>query len=84
MTPAQFHDALREYCHVTSASTTSGGRTRQHNRAVGGVEDSAHLIWMAEDVVYDHDDPPAWRERMAQRLGLTLIHEGDHDHVQGG
>jgi hypothetical protein len=72
------------YCAATGASVTSYGRTLAHNQKVGGVPDSAHLLWLAADVVYDKDGDVEWRTRVAKRLGLTLIHEGDHDHLQGG
>ena len=47
MTPLDFADALRAYCQATSGSLTSWGRTPAHNKAVGGVTESA------ADVVYD-------------------------------
>jgi len=89
MTPGQFADALMAYCAATGGSITSWGRTVKHNAKVGGVVDSAHLLWIAADVVYDANGAPPpgvlpIRESLAHRLGLTLIHEGDHDHVQGG
>ena len=83
MTPAEFADVLRAYCAATGGSITSWGRTPKRNKAVGGVDDSAHLLWTGADVVYDAGmaaDP--LRDRLALRLGLKLIHEGDHDHVQ--
>jgi hypothetical protein len=83
VTPTEFYDALIAYCTATGGSQTSGGRTRKHNFAVGGVVDSAHLLWVAADVVYDQDDPHAWRDRMASRVGLRIIRdEPDHDHLQ--
>jgi hypothetical protein len=85
MTPDAFAAALMAYCMATSASVTSWGRTRSHNVAVGSTTpDSAHLIWTGADVVYDYPAEPAGsvRESLAHRLGLMLIHEGDHDHVQ--
>lgn len=86
MTPSEFHDRLRAYCGRFAASVTSSGRTVTHNRIVGGVERSAHLFWLAADVVYDHtlEAVATLEERaeIARRLGLKLIHENDHDHVQ--
>lgn len=84
MSPLDFHSLLMAYCMATGGSVTSYGRTLAHNAAVGGVSDSAHLIWTAADVVYDSGmaaDPN--RDALARRLGLMLVHEGDHDHVQG-
>lgn len=82
MSPDQFLDALRAYCSITGASVTSFGRTWEHNREVGGVPRSAHIVWLAADVVYDADRPPADGPEWAGRLGLRLIREGDHDHLQ--
>ncbi len=88
MTPLEFADSLRAYCAATGGSVTSWGRTVAHNAKVGGVPESAHLLWTAADVVYDANGVPPpgvtpHREALAARLGLQLIHEGDHDHVQG-
>lgn len=83
MTPGEFAYALLAYCAATSASVTSWGRTTAHNAAVGGVADSAHRIWTGADVVYDAGmAPDPVRDLLAARLGLMLVHEGDHDHVQ--
>lgn len=82
MTPAEFLDALRAYCAATSGSVTSYGRTPKHNHAVGGVAASAHLLWLAADVVYDPGTDRATRGPLAERVGLVLIIEDDHDHLQ--
>lgn len=86
MTPAEFADKIRAYCNATGGSITSWGRTPARNDRVGGVADSAHLLWLAADVVYDVGPvgPSPVREAIARRLGLVLIHEDDHDHAQGG
>ena len=83
MTVPEFVDAVIRYCSMTRASVTSWGRTEGHNRAVGGVPYSAHRFWLGLDVVYD--EPPGPRDvptEIAARLGLRLIDEGDHDHLQ--
>ena len=85
MTPHDFLDALRTYCALTGASVTSYGRTPGHNAdpKIGGVKNSAHLYWLAADVVYDPPVPiPSVRTERARRLGLWLLAEGDHDHLQ--
>ena len=81
-TPADFYDRVLTYCAVLNASTTSGRRTRTHNTNVGGVAHSAHLAGLAFDVVYDQPVPGAEREGWAHRLGLKVVVEGDHDHLQ--
>lgn len=82
MTVTEFADALRSYCGALRGSVTSWGRTLKHNKAVGGVPDSAHTLWKGADVVYD--DPVALdvKSPIAARLGLMIIVEGDHDHIQ--
>jgi hypothetical protein len=82
MTPTEFHDRLMRYCALTGASVTSYGRTVRHNLVVEGVASSAHLFWLAADVVYDDATAPALAERWAERLGLKLIREEDHHHLQ--
>lgn len=84
MSPADFWNALVLYCLCTDGSVTSYLRTPKHNELVGGVPDSAHQIGLAADVVYDDltELPESKRLRMAERLGLELIIEGNHDHLQ--
>lgn len=84
MTIGEFAEAVTTYCLIHRASTTSRMRTEMHNRAVGGVPLSGHRFGRAEDVVYDDAatrlDPA--RIEVAKRLGLKLLVEGDHDHLQ--
>lgn len=79
---AAFAEAVRTYATLMGASATSWGRTTQHNKAVGGVMYSAHRFWMGTDLVYDEPKPLEERQTTAMRLGLKLIIENDHDHVQ--
>lgn len=82
MTPLEFADALRAYCARTLGSVTSWGRTPAHNTAVGGVAGSLHQLWLAGDVVYDKPLLLEVRQQAASRLGLRLVPESDHDHLQ--
>ena len=82
MTRAEFNDAADSYCALFGASTTSAGRTPTHNAAVGGVAQSAHLFGRARDVVYDEPQSAAGRVAVGARLGLRVIIEVDHDHLQ--
>jgi hypothetical protein len=82
MTPVEFFDALRTYCGATNASITSYGRTPNHNRKVGGVPTSKHQTWLAADVVYDTPILLPTRTALAGHLGLRLLDESDHDHLQ--
>ena len=82
MTGSDFAWRVVSYCEITGASVTSWKRTTAHNAVVGGVAFSAHLLGLAVDVVYDEPGQLIWRTRWAERLGLRLIAEGDHDHLQ--
>ncbi len=84
MTPAAFADAVRAYCARMRGSVTSWIRTPEHNALVGGALESAHLYQLGADVVYEPAPRPdeAKGKAAAARLGLTLIREGDHDHLQ--
>lgn len=78
-----FQMAVTKYCEAAGASETSGYRTPLHNRRVGGIEESPHLLGLGRDVVYDGSEiTHGMRERLAAELGLELVHESDHDHVQ--
>ena len=83
MNIGEFAAAIAVYGLLMDASATSWGRTREHNAAVGGVGTSAHRFWLGVDVVYDHGLPQLEGARAyAERLGLKLIREVDHDHLQ--
>lgn len=82
MTASEFHDQVRSYCYRLNGSVTSYGRTPKHNKAVGGVIQSAHQFWLAADIVYDAPVPALTAVDCAVRLGLLMIRESDHDHLQ--
>ena len=82
MTVTEFANAITAYASVTGASATSWFRTNPHNMAVGGVAGSAHRFGLAVDVIYDRALELSWRQELARRLGLRLIAEDDHDHLQ--
>jgi hypothetical protein len=85
MTVGEFAEAVRAYCLIHGGSVTSWGRTTEHNAKVGGVPGSAHRFFLGLDVVYDAPAPhDHTRDSDAARLGLLVIHEGDHDHLQPG
>jgi len=82
MGPHEFLDRLIIFCALTGGSVTSYGRTPEHNRKEGGVLHSAHLVWLGADVVYDAPPPPEARKDWGNRLGVRVIVEDDHDHLQ--
>ncbi len=66
-------------------SQTSGRRTLEHNKKVGGSPASFHLSGRGRDYVWDKDtrlNRIATFTRRVKGLGLKLIPEGDHDHLQ--
>lgn len=70
------------YCRRLSGSVSSYGRTVSHNQRVGGVPQSAHQFWLGADIVYDEPVAAPLAEDTARRLGLRMIREPDHDHLQ--
>lgn len=81
LTVEEFAAAAFDYGQAFSASVTSWGRTVERNRAVGGVARSAHLAWLAVDVVYDGASPGPEADSWLRVRGLKRVPEGDHDHL---
>lgn len=82
MTANEFFDAVRSYCARLSGSISSYGRTPKHNAKVGGVSQSAHQFWLGADVLYDAPVDAELARDTGRRLGLKVIRESDHDHLQ--
>jgi hypothetical protein len=82
MTVEEFAWALVRFCIQLRASVTSHYRTAAHNAAVGGVAGSAHRAGLGADVVYDAPVDETLRRETAAQLGLGLLVESDHDHLQ--
>lgn len=82
MTLTEFAWAVYVYCTLTGGSVTSWIRTRKRNDQVDGVPHSSHLVGLGVDVVYDDVPPDPDRFDWAERLGLKVIAEFDHDHLQ--
>lgn len=76
--------AVRIYslCRKFNGSVTSWVRTAKRNSLVGGHPQSEHLVGLGADIVWD--DPPALAEVqvVAVDLGLKVVRENDHDHIQ--
>jgi hypothetical protein len=70
-----------------SLRLTSGRRTKRQNQAVGGVDNSWHLVGRAVDVVGYTDAHRLVSYLWAQRVGPhctgpeEVLDEGDHVHV---
>lgn len=71
-----------QLCSKYRGSITSWGRTPKHNKDVGGVENSCHMIWIGCDVILDEMVKNNAFESDADAMGLKPILEGDHYHLQ--
>jgi hypothetical protein len=78
----QFTVAIFVYCRELRGSVTSWIRTTARNHTAGGVIDSPHTFGLAVDVVYDVPLPYERASALADNLGLAVIREKDHDHIQ--
>jgi hypothetical protein len=63
-------------------SVTSWGRTVKHNKDVGGVEGSDHLMWVGMDVILEPMEKNLDFEKDAGKIGLMALFEKDHYHLQ--
>lgn len=82
MTPLDFRLRLMQLACRFPFRTTSGYRDPASNAAVGGHPNSKHMIWEAEDIVPLQEQDKRGIEVEAQRLGLKVIDEIDHLHLQ--
>lgn len=82
MTRSEFTEAVFTLGLLHGASTTSWFRSTKRNTAVGGVPGSAHRFGLGVDLVYDSPPNITQLDADARRLGLRVLREGDHDHVQ--
>lgn len=82
MSPVEFLLALMQLYSRYPFSETSGQRTPQRNLDVDGVTYSPHQYWVGRDLIFDDAPAPEDLENAAGRLGLKLIRERDHYHVQ--
>ena len=84
MTPIDFAVSLMAYCAWSRGSVTSWGRSPERNARVGGHVNSLHQVWLAADVGYSPNPTPplAKARKRASQLGMRLLRESDHDHLQ--
>ena len=82
MNPLHFHECLITLSTRFAFSQTSGYRTAKRNAAVGGVPDSRHRLWLACDVVLDDALDQGAFILEAERMGLKVLDEQDHLHIQ--
>jgi len=84
MNPSEFSIAVITLSTKWNFSITSWGRTRFHNKKVGGVDQSYHLLWLGMDIVFDGETQikDLNFERDCNKLGLVALWEKDHYHLQ--
>ncbi len=96
MTPLEFSSTVWAWLYRFAsygASETSGARTPVRNTRVGGVADSKHMTGLAKDIGYEpivkdkkvigYTFPPlADAQLVAKQLGIQLVRENDHDHLE--
>ncbi len=69
-------------CFKHGGSVSSWGRTRKHNKDVGGEDDSTHMLWSGVDVVLDVMKKNSEFEADVKAVGLHWAFEIDHYHLQ--
>ena len=69
-------------CSKYRGSVSSWGRTPKHNKDIGGVEGSIHMLWLGCDVVLDEMKKNLEFEKDCSKLVLVAIFEKNHYHLQ--
>ncbi len=82
MTPYEFLTSLMIYCTRLGGSVTSYGRTPAHDHALRPLNHPPHVAWVGADVVYDARPTEELAVNEARAVGLKLLREVDHDHLQ--
>ncbi len=82
MTVGTFAELVSVVGTLYGFSVTSWGRSLIHNKQEEGAEFSAHPCWLGVDGnLDDARNKPAFIRRCGQ-VGLKVLDEGDHLHVQ--
>lgn len=85
MTIGEFWGHVCTLVLVFDGRVTSGPRSQYHNRQVGGVASSFHLLGLAADVVLRNWGDQEVFTNSAARLGIQVIDEVEsksHLHLQ--
>ena len=83
MGPLGFWISVMAYCTVLQADVTYYFRTPETEAVqVPPIAHSPHEVWMAADVKYRNPRPAPERIEWGRRLGIRVIGEADHDHLQ--
>lgn len=84
MTIGEFWREISYLCKLHGGSVTSGHRTIDRNRQVGGAADSQHLGYKAADIVLDdwtHKDDLILNAKLAGLWVLDEVVTKNHVHV---
>lgn len=73
---------IRELAHRHNVSVTSWWRTEKRNADVGGLVNSRHLDGVGADAVPDPGEDRDAVIASARALGLQVVDEGDHLHLE--
>jgi hypothetical protein len=83
MNAVDFANSVMTLALKWNLSVTSWGRTRNRNSAVGGVDNSYHILWLGCDVVFDGVmQKDLAFEKDASFVGLQALWEANHYHLQ--
>lgn len=82
MTPSEFLWRMIAMSTRYPFRVTSFYRDKDSNLAVGGHPHSRHQFWLAMDVILRNQDDKAGFITDAKRLGLVIVDEPDHIHIQ--
>lgn len=77
-----FCERIRILSDKFACSATSWGRSDKRNKQVGGHPKSRHLNWCAVDIVLDDEADKFRFTELAKTLGLRVVDEQDHLHIQ--
>lgn len=82
MDPIRFLLALMQLYARYPFSETGGQRTPERNIEVDGVARSPHQHWVGRDVLFQGTPGREELNETGRRLGLKIIKELDHHHIQ--
>jgi len=78
----EFCIAIRSLTRLHRVSVTSWWRSHEHNRNERGLPGSRHLDGVGADLILDQNEDRAAVMKTARSLGLQVVDERDHLHVE--
>lgn len=79
-----FAEVIYAICKLYGGSVTSWVRSRSHNKKVGGLERSFHILGLGVDIVLDERTPERVQSIVdhCKLYGLQVIDETTHIHIE--